>query len=87
MSHSLCYSNQLPVNRIYMFQDGNGVIDRDELRQLFSDMFPAFHRLVSIDLLIYKMPMVRNMAPYSCFRAHMSINEVNRGKIRNLQLH
>ncbi|KAK2185727.1 hypothetical protein NP493_225g02004 [Ridgeia piscesae] len=23
--------------------DGNGVIDRDELRQLFSDMFPAFH--------------------------------------------
>ena len=63
------------------------MIDREELRRLFSDMFPAFHRLVSIDLLIYEMPLVHNMAPYSCFRAEMSINEINQGEIRNLQLH
>ena len=27
-----------------LFQDGNGTIDKDELRQLFVDVFPSFHR-------------------------------------------
>lgn len=26
------------------FQDGNGEIDKDELRDLFIDIFPAFNR-------------------------------------------
>lgn len=29
---------------IIFFQDGNGEIDKDELRDLFIDIFPAFNR-------------------------------------------
>lgn len=36
----------LMFNNKYMifFQDGNGEIDKDELRDLFIDIFPAFNR-------------------------------------------
>ena len=34
------------LNTFLLLQDNNGTIDKDELRKLFSDMFPDFHRLL-----------------------------------------
>ena len=30
------------------FQDGSGTIDKEELRDLFMDIFPGFHRCVCV---------------------------------------
>lgn len=40
--HIWCWC--LIINILYFFQDGNGEIDKDELRDLFIDIFPAFNR-------------------------------------------
>ena len=39
---------------------------------------------VTTDFLIYIMPNIYNMAPYSCFRAEMSVDEVNHEKFTHL---
>ena len=46
-NYIITYIDVYDILRLIFLQDNNGTIDKDELRSLFVDMFPNFHRYVT----------------------------------------